>query len=257
MASITIPLIVGCDSAQAYQSTCMVLFTQKYLQEGNHAPNGQRTGTRSCWFGIEGDVCTWRGVQCDTNGLITSIHWGRDQKALVYPGELDFRWIPSTVADINTSGRPSTGLLPTRMLPRDLRIAEFQNNRFFGTLGIAFLPPQLQVFDVRGNNFSGSLVIEQLPYGLEVLRLRGNAFVSVSWQETHNRTVKIDILERKEEPRAGQGEGGMRGPHAGIHFKAESVDKERKDEVAVGEGNAGEESPSRQVEQKWVPGRKP
>ena len=89
---------------------------------------------------------------------------------------VDFRYVPSTVANIDWTGLYSTGTVETSHLPENLEIFEIGKNRFFGSFSTDGLPKKIIEVNIYENDFEGLLHLETLPPRVKAFRAYQNHF---------------------------------------------------------------------------------
>mmetsp|Transcript_23500 Transcript_23500/g.36643 ORF Transcript_23500/g.36643 Transcript_23500/m.36643 type:complete len:272 (-) Transcript_23500:70-885(-) len=117
------------------------------------------------------EISKWKGVAYSKKkSTVISIDWGSEldtedaSEPLLAPGgEIDLRWIPSTVLEFNISDLEFTGTVETSTLPSDLDEFHIKGNKLTGEFSTEGLPRSLQRVDISRNSFSGSLKLDKLP----------------------------------------------------------------------------------------------
>ena len=141
-------------------------------------------------------VCGWFGVNCDPNGIVTSLTWSdRNEKM-----RLTSKYLPPTLVHIRMDRMNHNDALFTRMLPAHLKICimtcvcmrgkvdfrslphnlvqmDLHQNRFTGTVHLANLPPNLRLLSLQQNIFSALFIFDEtLPASLEEVNLENQIF---------------------------------------------------------------------------------
>mmetsp|Transcript_8443 Transcript_8443/g.12759 ORF Transcript_8443/g.12759 Transcript_8443/m.12759 type:complete len:235 (-) Transcript_8443:35-739(-) len=154
--------------------------------------------------GTPEDVCRWWHVSCNDNRHIVSIHWHFNSPAI--PFSMHIEWLPSSLRDVTMRFDADGSQFQTRLLPRMLVNAEFEECYFQGCIELRTLPQHLRKLSVARNNFSGTVHLTHLPQKFRRLCMDGNKItrivVSKIPESLHlatfrdNPKVKITWLDR-------------------------------------------------------------
>ena len=143
------------------------------------------------------DVCSWGGVNCDSDGNVIQFEASR-----ALSGSVELSFLPKNVRKVRlfsmhrekVQGTVETSTLPVCMLefrinyskfsgtldlttlPPLIKLLDVEDNTFSGSCDLTKLPSELHLLSLGENHFSGSLSLRQLPPSLESLRIHGNRF---------------------------------------------------------------------------------
>ena len=119
----------------------------------------------------ESPKCTWQGIKCDKDGVVTHISYIRFSPAQRAVFNLDLDWIPSTVKHLYLIELMLTGTVDTRKLPRDAEAIDLSVNQLEGTFDLRHLPVNLTMLHVLSNPFQSYMAFVDIPKNLQKLAL--------------------------------------------------------------------------------------
>ena len=128
---------------------------------------------------VDKPVSTWKGVNCEEHGEITSISWPGE----ALKGTVSFQDLPQTLLELNLADRVFhcgelenffEGEVPFDKLPPGLIKFDLGNNLFSGSVNLVHLPESLEDLRLNHNKFSGLVEFHSLPPALSVLYLEWN-----------------------------------------------------------------------------------
>ena len=91
-------------------------------------------------------------------------------------GNMDLRWIPSSVERFSVIGHNVGGTIDTSALPRALTEMLVSGNMFGGTFDVAGLPRDMTKAGISTNDFEGSLDLTTLPFRMGYFAAAENRF---------------------------------------------------------------------------------
>ncbi|KNH04183.1 hypothetical protein XU18_4537 [Perkinsela sp. CCAP 1560/4] len=125
---------------------------------------------------LDGDflpVCTWSGVECNSEDQVESINWS-DMSTGITGGHILIEWLPRRLQNICIPDRELNGEIETVLLPPKTREVILSGNHLHGSLDCTQFPPLLEVFDVHSNLLHGPLDLTHLSTLLRILRVDDN-----------------------------------------------------------------------------------
>ena len=146
------------------------------------------------------DVCSWKGITCDSDQNVTEVKWeGRISKFVAFRfipphvktfsvqnismtqskkirGMIRTATLPQSLITFNVSDNKLRGTVDLRSLPPNMENALFQMNELKGSVDLSALPVSMQSLALQYNQFSGSVVLDALPTTLVFLGLSRNKF---------------------------------------------------------------------------------
>ena len=119
----------------------------------------------------ESPKCTWQGIKCNEDGIVTHIGYIRFSSAQHVALNLNLHWIPSTVKHLYFIQLMLIGTVDTRKLPRDAEAIDLSVNQLEGTFDLRFLPVNLTMLHVQSNHFQSYVAFVDIPKNLQKLAL--------------------------------------------------------------------------------------
>ena len=127
------------------------------------------------------DCCTWREVECDSDGNVVSIDVDR-LNGLLLNGTLNTAVAPPHLKVFDACDHELTGAVSFDGLPDSLTTLVLKSNKLSGTLDLRRLPSQIDKLTLGENLLSGSLDFSSLPATLRNMSLEKNRFSgSIDW----------------------------------------------------------------------------
>ena len=124
------------------------------------------------------DVCSqWSGVKCNAFQIAPRMFMYRIigvEYSDAIAGDFSISYLPSSVRIISIVRCNQHFSIDTRLLPRKLTHADFDENQIQGTLNLQRLPPRVVHFSIRNNFICGPIHLIDLPMGLHHLDLSEN-----------------------------------------------------------------------------------
>ena len=138
------------------------------------------------------DISSWEGVGIVGNdGRVEGISicgdigfslfgdeddMGADKASIGPGGSIDFKWLPSSVKEIEICYMHLYGTMDTRLLPQNLNDLDVGSNNLSGTFAIEGLPESMEYVTIVSNNFEGTLNIGALPRKMRFISAERNKF---------------------------------------------------------------------------------
>ena len=117
------------------------------------------------------DIHDWRGVTCNSEGDVEMIEWDEIEE-----GDIDTRWVPSTVRILSIVQSEVCGSIDFLVLPEGLVELLIECTCFSDAVDLRNIRSSIRSIELESNDFSGSVHLSGLANTLEVLSLSGNAF---------------------------------------------------------------------------------
>ena len=130
-------------------------------------------------------ICEWRrgyrfAVECE-NQVIRELNMNSCAE-----GDVEIEYLPNSLRILRIVHSGQNYNIRTRLLPRNARSIELQQNRIYGEIDLRTLPRNLETMNLSQNEITGPIELTSLPQFLRWIDLRDNRI--------EQRLVCFDIL---------------------------------------------------------------